>query len=104
MPENPELVVPEQRGEFVKGIKREKGERILWVKEGNLLKYIRVKSGLATGNASEIISDCIKEGDLVVNGQTEKTLKKNANSAKSDGRSPFMPKMPSRNRNSAKGR
>lgn len=104
MPEDPALVVPEQRKEFIDGIKREKDERILWIKEGKLLKYVKVKSGLATGSASEIISDSIKEGDLVVNGQIEKEVKKSADSAKSGGRSPFMPKMPSRNRNSAKGR
>lgn len=104
MPDDPALVIPAQRNEFINGIKREKGERILWVKEGKLLKYVKVKAGLATGNASEIISDSIKEGDSVITGQIEKALRKDANSAKSGGRSPFMPKMPSRNRNSAKGR
>ena len=103
-PDDPELVVPEQRKEFVSGITRNPGERILWLQEGKLLKFVRVTTGLTTGNSSEITSGNIKEGDIVVNGQSEKAIQKKRGSAKSDGRSPFMPKMPSRNRNSAKGR
>lgn len=103
-PDDPELVVPEQRKEFISGITRNRGERILWLQEGKLLKFVRVTTGLTTGNSSEITSGNIKEGDIVVNGQSEKAIQKKRGSAKSDGRSPFMPKMPSRNRNSAKGR
>ena len=103
-PDDPELVVPEQRKEFISGITRNPGERILWLQEGKLLKFVRVTTGLTTGNSSEITSGNVKEGDIVVNGQSEKAIQKKRGSAKSDGRSPFMPKMPSRNRNSAKGR
>ena len=103
-PDDPELVVPEQRKEFISGITRNRGERILWLQEGKLLKFVKVTTGLTTGNSSEITSGNVKEGDIVVNGQSEKAIQKKRGSAKSDGRSPFMPKMPSRNRNSAKGR
>ena len=103
MPDSPALVVPEQRAEFVNGIKLEKGERLLWIQQGKFTKYIRVKTGLATGNATELLDAPLKEGDLVINAKIDKqTMDKR--SAKGDGRSPFMPKMPKRNRNSAKGK
>ena len=103
MPDDPKLVVPAQRNEFVSGIERAKGERIIWVTEGKLLKFIRVKAGLATGNATEIIGSPLKEGDLVVNAHSDAAVAKKR-SVKGDGRSPFMPQMPKRNRNSAKGK
>ena len=65
---------------------------------------MKVKTGLATGNSTEIIGSDLKEGDVVVNGQSEAALAARRPSAKGDGSSPFMPKMPKRNRNSAKGR
>ena len=104
MPDDPKLVVPAQRQEFVEGIKREKNERIIWIAEGKQLKFIKVKAGLATGNATEIIDSPLKEGDLVVNAHSDVAVAKKRGGAKTDGRSPFMPQMPKRNRNSAKGR
>ena len=104
MPDDPKLVVPAQRNEFVSGIERAKGERIIWVTEGKLLKFIRVKAGLATGNATEIIGSPLKEGDFVVNAHSDAAAAKMKKSVKGDGRSPFMPQMPKRNRNSAKGK
>ena len=104
MPDSPALVVPSQRKEFIDGIEREKGERIVWVKEGNLAKFIRVKAGLATGNATELLDSPLKEGDLVINAQTDAKASMKRASLKSDGSSPFMPKMPKRTRNSAKGK
>ena len=103
MPDDPRLVIPAQRKEFVSGIERAKGERIIWVQEGKLLKFIRVKAGLATGNATEIVDSDLKEGDLVVNAHSDTAVAKKR-SVKGDGSSPFMPKMPKRNRNSAKGK
>ena len=103
LPDNPALVVPDQRAEFVKGIELKKGERIVWIKEGAFLRFKIVKAGLATGNATELIDSGLKEGDIIVNAQSEASVAAKK-SAKTDGRSPFMPKMPSRNRNSAKGR
>lgn len=103
MPDSPELVIPEQRREFINGIEKQKGERIIWVKSGDFVKYIKVKAGLVTGNATELVDSPLAEGDLIVNSQIDaETVKKR--SAKGDGRSPFMPKMPKRNRNSAKGK
>ena len=105
MPESPEMVVPEQRKEFASGLTTaSKNERFVWVQEGKLLKYIKVTTGIATGNASEITSGNLKEGDVIVSGHTEKTVEKKSGAKGNGGRSPFMPKMPSRNRNSAKGK
>ena len=103
MPDDPRLVIPTQRKEFINGIERARGERIIWVKEGKLVKFFRVKAGLATGNATEIIDCPLKEGDQVVNAQSDAAVAKKR-TAKGDGSSPFMPKMPKRNRNSAKGK
>ena len=66
-------------------------------------RVIALGTGKNDDNGNKIPFD-VKEGDIVVNGQSEKAIQKKRGSAKSDGRSPFMPKMPSRNRNSAKGR
>ena len=103
-PDDPELVVPDQRAEFIKGFERQKGERIVWVKDGSFLRFKRVKVGLATGNATELVESQLKEGDLVVNGQSDAEFAAKRGAKNSGGRSPFMPKMPSRNRNSAKGK
>lgn len=103
MPDSAAQVVPEQRKEFINGIERSKGERIIWVQQGKFAKYIRVKTGLATGNATELVDSPLKEGDLVINAKLDsQTVSKRT--AKGDGSSPFMPKMPKRNRNSAKGK
>ena len=103
MPDDPKLVIPAQRNEFISGIERAKNERVIWVAEGKMLRFIKVKAGLATGSATEIIDCPLKEGDQVVNAHSDAAFAKKRG-AKTDGRSPFMPQMPKRNRNSAKGK
>ena len=104
MPDKPELVVPEQRRAFVNGIECGKKERVLWLQQADKLRFIKVKTGLATGSATEIIGSDLKEGDVVVNGQSDAAVAMRRPAAGGNGRSPFMPQMPKRNRNSAKGR
>ena len=98
-PANPEMVVPDQRQEFIDGIKLNPGERVLWkVDQNDLLRFVKVTPGLNNGSNCEVRSTELKAGDQVANGVHAVSR----SAATSAGKSPFMPTPPARNRNSAK--
>ncbi|MBQ7207110.1 MAG: efflux RND transporter periplasmic adaptor subunit [Lentisphaeria bacterium] len=78
--------------------------RRLWVPAGKgLLKPVYVKTGLNTGISSQILSGDVKEGTVVVNGQSE--IAAAPGPGGSAQRSPFLPQPPRRgNRNQNRAR
>ena len=94
-----EFVAPQ----FRKDLERTDHPRRFWIPaENNLLKPVYVKTGLNTGVSSQIISDEIKEGMMVVNGQVEVVVTENKDKVQ---RSPFLPQAPKRrNRNQTRAR
>ena len=94
-----EFVAPQ----FRKELERTDHPRRFWVPaENNLLKPVYVKTGLNTGVSSQIISDEVKEGMMVVNGQVEFAVSGNKDKVQ---RSPFLPQAPRRgNRNQSRAR
>jgi HlyD family secretion protein len=73
--------------------KRTKGERTIWIVKNDVLQPLKVKTGLNTGTETEIISDQLKEGMVVVTGkETMKAVQQNSGSG-----SPFLPTPPKRN-------
>ena len=95
-PPSEEMVVPEQRQEFM--AVSAPGERRLFLDAGNgMVRFVKVKTGINNGSNCEVISPELKPGDRVVNAvQLQNAASGNGN------KSPFLPTAPSRNRNSAK--
>jgi HlyD family secretion protein len=83
---------------------RQDRSRRLWVSSRNgLLKPVYVKTGLNTGISSQIVSGDVKEGTVVVNGQSE--IAASGPAAGGAQRSPFLPQPPRRgNRNQNRAR
>lgn len=71
-----------------------KGESVVWVKIGNTIQPRKVKTGLGDGSLIEI-QNGLAEGDSVVISSTKSQI---AGSNNVQAQSPFMPKMPQRNR------
>ena len=69
-------------------------ENMVWIKTGKIIQPKMVKTGLGDGVSVEI-KDGLHEGDSVVTSST-KVLASSTNNAAAQ--SPFMPKMPQRNR------
>jgi HlyD family secretion protein len=76
-----ENVVPEERGSFAARSRRraavvdqastassEKAEGVLWIRHGDLVRPITVRTGLSDGVVTEILGDTPKEGTEVVMG------------------------------------
>lgn len=70
-----------------------KGERTIWTVENEVLKPLKVRTGLNTGTETEIIADALKEGLVYVTGK--ETVKAIQN-AGSNSASPFLPTPPHR--------
>ena len=83
---------------------RKDRSRRLWVPSGKgLLKPVYVKTGLNTGISSQIVSGDVKEGTVVVNGQSE--IASAGAPVGGAQRSPFLPQPPRRgNRNQNRAR
>ena len=88
--------VPEQyREELAAAAElRGKKERIIWVREGDSLRPLRVKTGLNDGIVTEISGDGLEEGMQVVTGTSVISAEQAA--ADNPGGSPFLPKPPQR--------
>jgi HlyD family secretion protein len=71
------------------GMRGRMNTAIVWVKEGNKLTPIRVKTGLSDGSSTEITGKLI-EGAEVVTGIVNLT---NQNNTSAQQQSPFMPQM-----------
>ena len=70
-----------------------KGERTVWTVENEVLKPLKVRTGLNTGTETEIIADALKEGLVYVTGkETVKTIQ----NAGGNSASPFLPTPPHR--------
>jgi len=94
------LLLPEYRDIAAEAAKVTKGgaERVVWtLDEGNVLRPVRVKTGLNDGVMTEIVSGDLKEGMRVVTGASQVSLSQNAEGA-GDAGSPFIPKLPKRRR------
>ncbi len=77
-----------------KNIKQVNGENMVWVKIDNAIHSKKVKTGLGDGTLIEI-QDGLSEGDSVVTSSTKTQI---TSSKSAQAQSPFMPKMPQRNR------
>ena len=72
------------------GGERSKYKRgLVWVKQGDKLFPVKVKTGITDGNMTEVIGN-IKEGDEVITG----TVSSAANKASPQQQNPFAPQMP----------
>ena len=69
------------------------GERLVWTVENEVLKPLKVKTGLNTGTETEIIADSLTEGLVYVTGKETIKVIENAGSNSS---SPFLPTPPQR--------
>lgn len=79
------------------------GERLLWVKEGETIRPVVVRTGLNDGTGTEIVEGDLAPGAEVVTGSrqvTERELKQSAvkrgPGTGGDESNPFLPKMPKR--------
>ena len=79
------LIAPEYQN-----IKLAPGARVIYVLEGELLKPVEVKTGLNAAGRVELLDSPLSEGDTIVYGATEISLKKAPKNE--TARSPFMPK------------
>jgi HlyD family secretion protein len=64
---------------------------LLWLKQGDNLIPVRVKTGISDGSVTEIIGN-IKEGDEIITG----TVSTTANKTSTQQQNPFAPQMPGR--------
>jgi HlyD family secretion protein len=81
----PDTVVPENK----------RGERTLWVLDDNMLKPVKVVTGLNDGVSTEIVSGGLEEGMEVVTGTSIATIAAQPSAGGGAG-SPFLPKPPQR--------
>lgn len=91
------LLLPEYREVAAEAAKATRGgaERIVWIlDEGDILRPVRVKTGLNDGVMTEIVSGDLKEGMRAVTGATQVAASQAA--ATGDAGSPFLPKPPKR--------
>ena len=70
-----------------------KGERFIWTAENEVLKPLKVRTGLNTGTETEIIGDSLAEGLVYVTGKETVKVIDNAGTNSS---SPFLPTPPHR--------
>ena len=70
-----------------------RGERYIWTVENEVLKPLKVKTGLNTGTETEIIADTLSEGLVYVTGKETVKVIENAGANSS---SPFLPTPPHR--------
>jgi HlyD family secretion protein len=103
----PQQVVPEARKEFMASLKRQQAQAqggptpaaatsapkdrhdhgMVWVKEGNLVRPVKVRIGLSDGMNTEVIGDNVKEGMEVVIRETQ------PEPTDDGGSNPFAPKL-----------
>ena len=91
------LLLPEYREVAAEAAKATRGgsERIVWVlDEGDILRPVRVATGLNDGVMTEVVSGDLKEGMRVVTGATQVAASQAA--VTGDAGSPFLPKLPRR--------
>ena len=71
-------------------------EALLWIKKGEgLLSPVKVKVGLNNGTLAEIITDNLKEGDIIVTGIDTSAAARGPEGPESGMQNnPFMPRMP----------
>ena len=94
-----EFVTPEGL-KILREFKKEGRRRLIWVKAGNdKLRPIEVQVGLNNGVASEIVTDKLKKGDVVVNSVRAATPEEVAQRKSGSSRSPFLPDPPKRRAN-----
>jgi len=89
------LLLPEYRETAAEAVKATRGgaERIVWVlDEGDVLRPVRVKTGLNDGVMTEIVSGDLKEGMRAVTGATQVAASQADSTG--DAGSPFLPKPP----------
>ena len=93
-----ETMVPETyRGELKKTFTRKSRERRIWVKDGESIRPLTVKTGLNDGSSTEIAADGLKEGMIVITGTELQTAARQM-AAGGENRSPFLPSPPQRQR------
>ena len=94
-----EYITPEGL-KILRAFKKEGKRRLLWVKAGNdKLRPIEVQVGLNSGAASEIVTDQLKKGDVIVNSLRAATPEEVAQNKSGSSRSPFLPEPPKRRAN-----
>ena len=70
-------------------------EAILWIEKGEgLLTPVKVKVGLNNGTLAEIITDNLKEGDVIVTGIDTSAAMRGPAEDSGMQNNPFLPKMP----------
>lgn len=92
------LLLPEYRDVAAEAAKVTRGgaERVVWVlDDGDILRPVRVKTGLNDGVSCEIVSGDLKEDMRVVTGASQVSLSQE-NETTGDAGSPFVPKPPKR--------
>jgi len=62
---------------------------LLWLKQGEKIVPVRVKTGISDGSMTEIIGN-VKEGDEIITG----TVSSTANKTSPQQQNPFAPQMP----------
>ncbi len=87
--------VPEHYQEELAAAAELRGQKegIIWIRDGETMRPLRVKTGLNDGAVTEVSGDGLKEGMQVVTGTTVVTAEK---ASFSSGGSPFLPKPPPR--------
>lgn len=95
----PEDMISPEGLEKLRSFKRGEGKRLLWVKADNgKLRPVEVGVGLNNGVSTEIVSDTLKPGDVIVTGVRVVTAAEAAQN-KGGSRSPFLPEPPKRRGN-----
>ena len=96
----PEEFVTPDGLKTLRGFKKEGKRRLLWLKaENGKLRPVEVQVGLNNGVASEIVTDRLKKGDVIVNSLRAATPEEVAQSKSGSSRSPFLPEPPKRRSN-----
>lgn len=87
--------VSDLKPEYQYALKEElpRGERFIWTVENEVLKPLKVRTGLNTGTETEIIGDSLAEGLVYVTGKETVKVIDNAGANSS---SPFLPTPPHR--------
>ncbi|MCQ2378883.1 MAG: efflux RND transporter periplasmic adaptor subunit [Victivallaceae bacterium] len=99
---DPEVVSPAYRGKLDDYLGR--GKHTVWVPDGKqTLRPIPVEVGLSSGAAVAVSSPELKEGMTIVTAHRQKVVAA-GDKKKEDLSSPFVNKVPTRVRNSAKGK
>ena len=96
---DPALVPEEYRKEIRTAGNRMGKERQIWIVRNEKLYPLTVQVGLNDGTATEIISSGLEENmQVVIRSEKQSTGKQKLNPGSADGRSPFLPSPPRRQR------